>query len=198
MRRTALKALVLFVAVTAVAQERDTSVAEAWLDGKSGAVAKQLAEATLAACHPPATSAGLPVSCFAASDAVAGYWVGGSDPGDCLRVRAAPSGGHVVAYLADSHDAIFRFRRAAVLQGNVLSLAGPVMDADQVCFERLYVVTSEGKRWLIPAPTVPEVATFVQSKGCAALAPNWIRGNMFQPASADAAAICQDALKVQK
>jgi hypothetical protein len=72
------------------------------------------------------------------------------------------------------------------------------MDADRVCFERLYAVTSGGQRWLIPEPTVPEVIQFVQGKGCAALAPNWIRGNIFQRASADGAGICQDALKAQQ
>jgi hypothetical protein len=70
MKRTAFHTSVLLVALTAVAQERDTSVAEAWLDGKSGAMAKQQIEATLAAWHRPPASLRSPASCLGAAERV--------------------------------------------------------------------------------------------------------------------------------
>jgi len=185
------------VCVFAYAEGRDLSVAEAWLGKKKGPEAKRIVQVKLASCPALSTPAAIP-SCFDASEDASGYWVGGADPGDCLRVRPTSEGAYRVAYLAESHDSTLRYRRSATEHRNVLTLSGPVLDAADACIERLYAVESLGQRWLIPESTLAEVSTFVQAKGCAALAPNWIRGNIFQPASSDAASFCSESLKVQE
>ncbi len=175
---------------------RDSSVAEARVDGKTGAEAQRLTRERLATCRP-ASSLPLPTfpACLTASDSISGYWIGSGDPGDCLRVVEVSAGEYSVAYLTRSHDATLRFLRAATLRGNVLTLAGPVADSNDVCVEQLYAFTNGTQRWLIPDASTPEVRVLAEMKGCSALTPDRIGGNTFVPASVKAASLCRNALE---
>lgn len=151
---------------------RDFSVAEARVDGKSGAEAQRMTQERLAICRL-ASSLPRPTfpPCLTASDFVSGYWVGSGDPGDCLRVTEVSTGEYSVAYLTRSHDSMLRFIRAATRRGNVLTLGGPVADFNGMCVEQLYAFSNGIQPWLIPDGSVPEVRVFAQMKGCSALTP---------------------------
>jgi hypothetical protein len=174
----------------------DVSVASASWEGKTKAQARAHVGSLLRRWVRPQSSSNAIPSCFVRPATIAGYWIGGGDPGSCLHIGPEGRGQYSVVLLADSHEAQWRLERRATFANGAARLSGPIMDTDLVPFDALYPVASGDRTFLVSGSALGELRAFVERKGCAEVSEQWLSHTLWIPARPDAQAYCHDMLRV--